>query len=350
MFFASDNWAGAHETISKRLLTASTGFASAYGTSDLDKKVEERFSEVFERDVAVFFVATGTAANSLSLASVQRPGGITFCHSEAHVIEDECGAPEFFSGSARLVAVPGESGKIDPAKLVAKIASFPEDAVHHGRASAVTITQATEIGTVYSLPEIGEISAIAKKRGLPLHMDGARFANALVALGATPAEMTWKRGVDILSFGGTKNGCWCAEAIVFFNPEQAKEMPFIRKRAAQLFSKSRFIAAQFDAYFESNLWLDLARHSNSMADRLRSGIGASNSARLAWPTASNEVFAVVTKSAAKTAEEKGAKFYEWPVPMATQELVGDNETLVRLVTSFATTEADVDGFLKCLAA
>jgi threonine aldolase len=181
-------------------------------------------------------------------------------------------------------------------------------------------------------------------------MDGARFANALVALGATPAEMTWKRGVDILSFGGTKNGCWCAEAIVFFNPEQAKEMPFIRKRAAQLFSKSRFIAAQFDAYFESNLWLDLARHSNSMADRLRSGIGASNSARLAWPTASNEVFAVVTKSAAKTAEEKGAKFYEWPVPTATPELVGDNETLVRLVTSFATTEADVDGFLKCLAA
>lgn len=350
MFFASDNWAGAHEFISKRLLTASAGFASAYGTSDLDKKVENRFSEVFERDVAVFFVATGTAANSLSLASVQRPGGITFCHSEAHVIEDECGAPEFFSDSARLVAVPGESGKIDPAKLAARIASFPEDAVHHGRASAVTITQATEIGTVYSLPEIGEISAIAKKRSLPLHMDGARFANALVALGATPAEMTWKRGVDMLSFGGTKNGCWCAEAIVFFNPEQAKEMPFIRKRAAQLFSKSRFIAAQFDAYFENNLWLDLARHSNGMADRLRSGIGASNSARLAWPTASNEVFAVISRSAAKTAEEKGAKFYEWPVPAATPELVGNNETLVRLVTSFATTEADVDGFLKCLAA
>lgn len=350
MFFASDNWAGAHEAIAQRLLSASTGFAAAYGNSDLDKKVQARFSEVFERDVAVFFVSTGTAANSLSLASVQRPGGITFCHSEAHVIEDECGAPEFFSNASRLVAVSGEFGKIDPAQLSAKIAGYPEDAVHHGRASAVTITQATEIGTVYSLPEIGEISSIARKRNLPLHMDGARFANALVALGATPAEMTWKRGVDILSFGGTKNGCWCAEAIVFFDPDQAKEMPFIRKRAAQLFSKSRFIAAQFDAYFEEELWLGLARHSNGMADHLRAGIGASNSARLAWPTASNEVFAVITKSAAKTAESRGAKFYEWPIPVSMPELVGDNETLIRLVTSFATTEADVDGFLKCLAA
>lgn len=255
-----------------------------------------------------------------------------------------------FSGAARLVAVDGEAGKIDPAKLSAKIASFPEDAVHHGRASAVTITQATEIGTVYSLPEIGEIAAISRQRNLPLHMDGARFANALVALGATPAEMTWKRGVDMLSFGGTKNGCWCAEAMVFFNPDQAREMPFIRKRAAQLFSKSRFIAAQFDAYFENGLWLDLARHSNGMADRLRAGIATSNSARLAWPTASNEVFAVVSKSAAKIAEEKGAKFYAWPIPAAMPELVSESETLIRLVTSFATTEADVDGFLKCLAA
>jgi threonine aldolase len=350
MFFASDNWAGAHKSIAERLLAESPGYAAAYGNSDLDKKVEARFSEIFEREVSVFFVATGTAANSLSLASVQRPGGITFCHQEAHAIQDECGAPEFFSGSSRLMPVAGDFGKIDPAALSAKIAAFPEDAVHHGRASAVTITQATEIGTVYSLPEIGEISAIARKRNLPLHMDGARFANALVALNATPAEMTWKRGVDILSFGGTKNGCWCAEAIVFFNPDQAKEMPFIRKRAAQLFSKSRFISAQFDAYFENGLWLDLARHSNGMADRLRAGIGASNSARLVWPTASNEVFAVIQKSAAKTAEDKGAKFYEWPIPAGMPDLASESETLVRLVTSFATTEADVDGFLKCLSA
>ncbi|ACM27693.1 low specificity L-threonine aldolase [Agrobacterium sp. SHOUNA12C] len=348
MFFASDNWAGAHSKIAERLLAESGGFASAYGTSDLDQKVEAKFAEIFEREVSVFFVATGTAANSLSLTSVQKPGGISFCHTEAHVAEDECGAPDFFSG-ARLATVDGPGGKIDPKALATKVARFPQDAIHHGRAAAVTITQATEIGTVYSLAEIDAIAAISKANGLPLHMDGARFANALVALDASPAEMTWKRGVDILSFGGTKNGCWCAEAIVFFNPEQAKEMHFIRKRAAQLFSKSRFIAAQFDGYFQDGLWLDLARHSNRMADRLRAGIEQAPGARLAWPTASNEVFAIISKSAAKTAEDKGAKFYEWPIPESQPDLVNENETLIRLVTSFATTEGDVAGFLGCLA-
>lgn len=348
MFFASDNWAGAHSKIAERLLAESGGFASAYGTSDLDQKVEAKFAEIFEREVSVFFVATGTAANSLSLTSVQKPGGISFCHTEAHVAEDECGAPDFFSG-ARLATVDGPGGKIDPKALATKVARFPQDAIHHGRAAAVTITQATEIGTVYSLAEIDAIAAISKANGLPLHMDGARFANALVALDASPAEMTWKRGVDILSFGGTKNGCWCAEAIVFFNPEQAKEMHFIRKRAAQLFSKSRFIAAQFDGYFQDGLWLDLARHSNRMADRLRTGIEQAPGARLAWPTASNEVFAIISKSAAKTAEDKGAKFYEWPIPESQPDLVNENETLIRLVTSFATTEGDVAGFLGCLA-
>ena len=348
MFFASDNWAGAHSKIAERLLAESGGFASAYGTSDLDQRVEAKFAEIFEREVAVFFVATGTAANSLSLASVQKPGGISFCHSEAHVAEDECGAPDFFSG-ARLATVEGALGKIDPTALATKIARFPQDAVHHGRAAAVTITQATEIGTVYSLAEIDAIAEISKANGLPLHMDGARFANALVALDTSPAEMTWKRGVDMLSFGGTKNGCWCAEAILLFNPEQAKEMHFIRKRAAQLFSKSRFIAAQFDCYFQDGLWLDLARHSNGMADRLRAGIEKAPAARLAWPTISNEVFAIVAKSAAKAAEDRGAKFYEWPIPESQPELVGEDETLVRLVTSFATTETDATNFLACLA-
>jgi threonine aldolase len=348
MFFSSDNWAGAHAKIAERLVKEAGGFAAAYGTSDLDRKVEAKFSEVFEREVAVFFVATGTAANSLSLASVQKPGGISFCHVEAHVAEDECGAPDFFSG-ARLATVDGAAGKIDAKALAAKIARFPQDAVHHGRAAAVTITQATEIGTVYSLDEIDAISKLCKADGLPLHMDGARFANALVALSATPAEMTWKRGVDILSFGGTKNGCWCAEAIVFFNPEQAREMHFIRKRAAQLFSKSRFIAAQFDGYFEDGLWLDLARHSNGMADRLRAGIESAPTAHLAWPTVSNEIFAIISKASAAKAESRGARFYEWPIPESRPDLVNSDETLIRLVTSFATTEADVTGFLDCLA-
>ncbi|MFN3364113.1 MAG: threonine aldolase family protein [Allorhizobium sp.] len=347
MFFASDNWAGAHPAINERLMRESTRFAAAYGTSELDRSIEQRFNDLFEREVSVFFVATGTAANSLALASVERPGGVVFAHSEAHVIEDECGAPDFFSGM-RMVPVEGAEGKINPLNLKARMARYPQDAVHHGRAAAITMTQATEVGSIYGLDEIRAIADIAKAEGLPLHMDGARFANALVALDASPAEMTWKQGVDILSFGGTKNGCWCAEAIVFFDPAMAKELPFIRKRTAQLFSKSRFIAAQFEAYLKDDLWLELAAHANAMADRLRAGLGASNSARLAWPTQSNEVFAVLPVETMKAAHSKGAKFYDWLEPRDMAEPVGDGKILIRLVTSFATTTDDVDAFLAAL--
>ncbi len=347
MFFASDNWAGAHPSINERLSKESTRFAAAYGTSELDKAIETRFNEVFEREVAVFFVATGTAANSLSLASIARPGGLTFCHTEAHVIEDECGAPDFFSGM-RMVGVDGPEGKMLPDNLVERIGRYPQDAIHHGRAAAVTMTQATEVGTIYNLDEIDTISKIAKKNGLPLHMDGARFANALVSLGCSPAEMTWKRGVDVLSFGGTKNGCWCAEAIVFFDPDLAKDFAFLRKRTAQLFSKSRFIAAQFEAYLQDDLWLDLASHANAMADRMRAGIKHTDRAKLAWSTTSNEIFAVVKKTAIDNARDKGAQFYDWPISDSAKHLVGPDEGLIRLVTSFATSDADVADFLACL--
>jgi len=345
MFFASDNWAGAHPAINDRLSKESTRFAAAYGNSDLDKAVEARFNEIFEREVSVYFVSTGTAANSLSLASVARIGGVAFSHSEAHVIEDECGAPDFFSGM-RMAPVGGENGKMDPERLAARIAGFPQDSLHHGRAAAVTLTQATETGTIYTLDEIDALTKVAKANGLPVHMDGARFANALVSLGCTPAEMTWKRGLDILSFGGTKNGCWCAEAIVFFNPELARDFAFIRKRAAQLFSKTRFISAQFEAYLHDGLWLAMASHANAMADRLRAGIRSLNSTRLAWDTTSNEVFAVLNKASAEAAQEKGAKFYDWPAPANMPEPVKSDELLIRLVTSFATTEDDIDQFLS----
>jgi threonine aldolase len=343
MIFTSDNWAGAHPAISEALTRHATGFSAAYGTGDLDRQVEATFNQVFEREVAVFFVATGTAANSIALASVSRPGGVAFCHNQAHVIEDECGAPEFFS-DARLSPVDGPSGKMDPQALRRTIARYPADFVHHGQPVAVTITQATEIGTVYSHDEISAISAVAKEKKLPLHMDGARFANALVALGSTPAGMTVERGVDIVSFGGTKNGCWCAEALVFFDPEMARQVPFIRKRGAHLFSKSRFIAAQFAAYLENGLWLELASHSNAMADRLRGAISASSKARLAWDGHTNEVFAVLPASVSAAAQQKGARFYDWPAPKDMTGAPGPDETLIRLVTSFATSEADVDRF------
>ena len=278
MNFASDNWAGAHPKIAEALGAAAQGFAPAYGASDVDREAIETISTLFEREVSVFFVGTGTAANALALSAFAKPGGVTFAHREAHVIEDECGAPEWFSGGGRLCPVEGPLGKMNPAALDAAIRRYPAAFVHGGQPAAITLTQATEAGTVHSLAEIAAISALARQHGLPLHMDGARFANSLVSLSCSPAEMTWKAGVDVLSFGGTKNGCWCAEAVIFFDPAKAADMPFLRKRGAQLFSKSRFIAAQFNAYLANGLWLETASHANAMAARLARAIDAASPA------------------------------------------------------------------------
>lgn len=348
MNFASDNWAGAHPAISQSLLEASAGFSAPYGASELDHQIEQRFNELFEREVAVYFVSTGTAANALALAAVNRPGGVSFCHREAHMLEDECGAPEFFTHGARLAPVDGENGKIDPQHLKAEIQRFPPDFVHAGQPMAISITQATEIGTLYQPDEIAAIAKVAQDFHLPLHMDGARFANALVALNLTPAEMTWKQGVDILSFGATKNGCWCAEALVFMNPALGKDLAFIRKRAAQLMSKSRFVACQFEAYLKDDLWLELARHANAMAEHLQNGIVKSNKARLAWPAEANEVFAILDKDLAKHLQEQGAVFYPWNPPHAKPDLLNENELLIRLVTSFATEVKQVDRFIAAI--
>lgn len=344
MNFASDNWAGAHPRISAALNAAAAGFDPAYGTGGFDARVAETFNRVFEREVAVFFVATGTAANALSLASVAKPGGIAFCHREAHMIEDECGAPEYLSGGGRLYPVDGSLGRMEPARLARAIARFPEQFVHAGRPVAVSVTQATEVGTVYSLVDLDQIGLIARRNSLTLHMDGARFANALAALDATPAEMTWKRGVDILSFGGTKNGCWCAEAVVLFDLDRAEDFAFLRKRAAQLFSKSRFVASQFAAYFEDDLWLETARHSNAMARRLAGAIEGSRQARLAWTPQANEVFALLPRAIAEAAKAKGAVFHDWHLPAGFGDADPDRELLCRFVTSFATTAEDVDRF------
>jgi threonine aldolase len=260
------------------------------------------------------------------------------------VIEDECGALEYLSGGTRAHPVDGAEGRIDPADLAEKIGHFDPAFVHAGRPVAISITQATEIGTVYGPDDIEAVAAICRRHGLPLHMDGARFANALVALGSTPAEMTWKRGVDMVSFGGTKNGCWCAEALVLLDPAKAADLPFIRKRAAQLFSKSRFIAAQFAAYFEDGLWLDTARHANAMAARLAGHLERAGTARLAWKPQANEVFAVMTGTVAEEAMRKGAQFYPWKAPRGFGGRLAEGEGLWRLVTSFATTAEEVDRF------
>ncbi|MHC1548118.1 threonine aldolase family protein [Phyllobacterium sp. K27] len=349
MHFASDNWAGAHPKIAENLNRHAGGFASAYGTSKLDSLIEETFNTIFEREVAVFFVGTGTAANSLAQAAISRPGGVTFAHREAHLIDDEGGAPSFLSAGGRFQPVDGPTGCIDINNLKAAIEGFAPGNVHAGQPMSVSITQSTEIGTLYQLTEIAAIGALCKDNGLPLHMDGARFANALVALGCSPADMTWKQGVDILSFGGTKNGCWCAEALIFMNPEQARDLPFIRKRSAQLFSKSRFVAAQFEAYFADGLWLELAGHSNNMASELAQRIMASSKLKLAWQPRANEVFAIASQDIVQSLQASGAIFYEWKPPHNEATMVAENETLIRLVTSFATTQEEVRRFGDLIA-
>lgn len=347
MNFASDNWAGAHPAIAAALAEHATGFSAAYGAGELDRKVEQTFSEIFEREVSVYFVATGTAANALSMTAVARPGGVVFAHREAHMIEDEGGAPEYLTGGARLCPVGGRLGRIDPAALDRAIRRYPAEFVHAGQPMAVSITQASEVGTVYSLEEVAAVAAVCRAHGLPLHMDGARFANALAALGCTPAEMSWKSGVDILSFGGTKNGCWCAEALVVLDPGIGRDLPFLRKRAAQLFSKARFVSAQFDAYFDDGLWLDTARHANAMAARLAAAIEASGRLRLAWRPDANEVFALMDAGTKEVLSQAGAVFYEWHAPHGFG--IGENEVLCRFVTSFATTGEDVDRFAALIA-
>jgi len=348
MFFASDNWSGAADEVMQSLTRHAGGFAPAYGTSELDLSLEQKFNDLFEREVAVFFVGTGTAANSLALSAVNRPGGFVLCHRESHLIQDEAGAPEFFTSGARLSPLDGASGKINPGELARVLDRFDPTFVHRGQPMAVSLTQSSEVGTVYSLDEIAELAVLAKNSGLPLHMDGARFANALVALDVPPADMTWRAGVDVLSFGGTKNGCWCAEAVVFFDPDRAKQLPYIRKRAAQLFSKTRFIAAQFHAYLDDELWLRLARHANAMAEQLEAGMTNSPIVDMAWPRQTNELFVTMAKDDAKRLSDAGVKFYAWPIPAEFEGRLSPNSGLYRFVTSFATTRQQVDQLLALL--
>ncbi|MEL6921596.1 MAG: beta-eliminating lyase-related protein, partial [Pseudomonadota bacterium] len=257
---ASDNWSGAHPKIVEAMTRANEGAWQPYGNSDRDAALDARFSELFETETAVFLCTTGTAANALAIASIVRPGDVLYAHTEAHVRVDECGAPIFLSPGLQIEGVGGRLGKIDTSALDHALSTTSGGGLNAGRIGALSITQATESGTIHTLNEIDErVKTIRSKRAdAPVHMDGARFANALASLGTSPAEVTWKRSVDILSFGGTKNGCWCAEAILVFNPEYAEHMAYIRKRAGHLASKMRFMTAQFEAYLHDDLWLELA--------------------------------------------------------------------------------------------
>lgn len=345
MDFASDNWAGAHPKIAENVLRRNAGTFPAYGASELDKRVDQMFCDIFETDVAVFFVGTGTAANALAMAAVNRPGGVVFCHHEAHLRVDECSAPEFFTQGAKLEPVHGALGRVDAEALDAEIQHIIEGTLNAGQPQAVSISQLTEAGTHYDINQIDAVTRIAHGHGLPVHMDGARFANALVSLGRTPADMTWKAGIDMVSFGATKNGCWCGEALVIFDPDKASAMAYLRKRAGHLFSKSRFIAAQFEAYFADDLWLDLARHANAMGSQIAAAIEHSSAFRLAWQPQGNEVFAIGKADAVDMLQHQGVKCARWQAPRAERHLLQPDEAMIRLVASFAT-QADDIGQLK----
>ena len=315
------------------------GVSPAYGGDPLSVAVTRRFSELFEREVEVWFTATGTASNSLGLGALSRPAGVVFCGEDAHVHTDESGATEFQSGGMKLLPVTSPLGRIDPAAFAATLARHPEG----GRSVpvALSLTNATEWGTVYPVAQVAELARLAKGRGLGVHMDGARFGNAVAALGVTPAALTWQAGVDFMSFGATKNGCWAAEAIVVFSPGLLPDMEQRRQRAGHTLSKARFVAAQFEAYLTDGNWRRWAGHANAMAERLRVGLLASRVARLGWETEVNEVFAVIPQAALDRLRAAGGSAHEWPGDGA-----GPGEVLVRLVTSWATTGDEVEGFLR----
>lgn len=341
MNFASDNTAPVAPAILDAIVKASRGYARGYGNDDWTQTVERRLSEIFEREVAVFLVPTGTAANALSLAQVTPPWGIVLCHAESHIVTDECGAPEFFGGGFKLVGLPGDDGKIAPATLRAALAGYGGHSPHQMIPSSLSITQASEAGTIYRPGEIAVLCDIAHERGLAVHMDGARFANALVRLNATPAQLTWRAGIDVLSFGATKGGALAAEAVVIFDPARAAFMGERRKRAGHLLSKHRFIAAQFAAYLADDCWLTLARHANAMADRLAEKLAAAGLTPV-WAVEANLIFLVLPRALDAKLRAAGANYY---VRTSESLDVGADNVLVRLVTSFATEDDDIERFV-----
>ncbi|MFT0861334.1 threonine aldolase family protein [Ancylobacter sp. G4_0304] len=336
--FASDNAAGASPEILAALVACNDGALPSYGGDEISARVTRRLGEVFEREVSVFLVSTGTAANVLALSVLTPPWGAVLCHPDSHIENDECGAPEFYTGGAKLVHVAGAGGKLDVAQL-RRAATLGKGDVHSVQPACVSMTQATESGALYSLEETRAIGDACREAGLALHMDGSRFANAVAALGASPAELTWKAGVDILSFGATKNGALGVEAVVLFDPARAAELAFRRKRGGHLTSKMRYLSAQMEAYLDGDLWLANARRANAMAQRLARGLDGVAGATVQGPVDANILFVQLPAPMVAGLLAEGFRFYtdRW------------GQGIARLVTSFATTEADVDRLLAAMA-
>lgn len=341
MNFASDNWAGVSEPVLRAFSEEARRFGEPYGGDAVVHRAAAGLSALFEREVAAFLVSTGTAANALALSALARPGGVVFAHRAAHAASEECGAPEFFAPGMKVVGLEGRRAKLAAETLRTAVAEFSAAAMKRGQPVAVSISQLTEHGAAYTAAEIRALADVAHAAGLAVHMDGARFANAVAGLGCAPADITWRSGVDVLSFGGTKNGCAGVEAVIFFDAAAAREFPFLRKRSGHLLSKARLSGAQLLAYLEGGHWLALADHANGMAKRLADRLAGRTGVRLPHRPDGNELLAYFQEGLAAGLRARGAVFHDWPAWSfdPTERPLG-GEPIARLVTTF-----EVDAFI-----
>jgi len=332
--FFSDNTASACPEVLGALGVVNHGRAKSYGDDEWTRQLDEKLGEFFGTDVRAFVVVTGTAANSLSLATLTPPYGVVFAHEGAHILNDECGAPEFYSGGGRIVGVPGANGKLT-VETLGRVLDELHVSVHSMQPAAISLTQATELGTSYRPEEIATLSALARRHRLHVHMDGARFANSLEFLGCSPADISWRAGVDVLSFGATKNGALAAEAVVFFNRDLVRDFELRRKRAGHLISKSRYVSAQWLAYLADDVWRRNAARANGLARQ----VGMAAGAALLYPVEANELFLKLGAEGKKQLREAGFEFHPWG---------GEASGNTRFVVSWDQPESDVAALCKAL--
>lgn len=344
--FGSDNVGPADPRVMEAVLAANAGVTASYGADPWTARLETLVSELFETDTVVFPVTTGTAANALALSALVPPFGSIYCDEVAHVMNDEGGAPEFFTGGAKLLTLPSPDGRIDPRALDRAIARRRVTGVHQSPAAAISLTQATEWGTAYTPEHVRALAEVARGNALRMHMDGARFANAVAHLRCTPAEVTWKAGVDVLSLGATKNGALAAEAVVFFDANLAEDFARRRKRAGHLLSKQRFLSAQMVAYLEDDLWLRNGARANAAAARLAAGLSSLPGVALTQDVEANEVFVLLPERMIASLETAGYIFYRWAMWEGKAGPGGEAGGIVRLVCAFDTRAQDVDALLE----
>ncbi|MEZ5666895.1 MAG: beta-eliminating lyase-related protein [Alphaproteobacteria bacterium] len=339
MNFCSDNVTPAAPEVMQALIDANSGPSMPYGNDPRTQEAADMLRAALEAPAgtAVHLLGTGTAANSLSLGHIAPAYSAVICHQSAHANVNECGGPEFYSGGAKLLGLPGPGGKLDAEAVARVIAQFADGDPHHSPPRALTLTNATEYGAVYTPDEVAALARVARAGGLRVHMDGARFANALAALNCAPADLTWRAGVDILSFGATKNGCFAAEAVVIFDPAAARDFEFRIKRAGHVWSKSRFVAAQLKGYLADGNWLRYAGHANAMAARLADGLQGADGCALIEPQVTNQLFVRMAPAVRRRLRDAGYSFYDLP---------GAGADVIRLVTAHDTRVEDVDGFAR----